>query len=283
MNDNDATTTTRANRPGRARTIAIVAMMIVAWLGVVLGRNHIRAYWWTSQLLNTEDAAVQSRLCLYLTSLGSPALRPAARLMTSDDARDRVCAAGVFGEVSSDYGSAKLVQMVADSESVVRHVAVAGLANQTLSDDNAAKLEALLRGDDASSGMSAIVALGDANRFDPIANALAAVYAIGVRAQAMETLGSRNATETVSQLVEYLGDETVFSGLTEGESFYRGVSAMLGGKDAPSIRTGRTLGEHAYEALSKITGEQVSYDPSDPDSIRVARERFVAWMNANDP
>ena len=181
----------------------IIAVMVLLWLGAILSRNQIRAYWWTYRLESATTTADRLFYFHRLASLKDQAAGPVARLLEHQDPALRSFAVAVLHHASGPEVAQLLAAAAYDADDDVRRSALLGLALN----GSPLALSALtqhLHGPDERAGMIAAAALVSAP--SPAARSLLrdALHQSpypGVRIEAINALEQLRDPDAVAALI----------------------------------------------------------------------------------
>ncbi len=254
------------NRRANHRTMIVIALMVIAWLVVVLGRNTIRAHWWAHQLSRARNLETRMAYFHRLAGLGGPAFGAASSMFRSNDAAVRGFAVAIANHVETDAADDLLFDALSDPDPNVRRTATIGLSVRTCHASDVDRLRTTVTHGDPPSAPAAVVVLAHAAsdsdrpiRGDALAaliDALDRRFTPAVRAQAAQSLGTLEAADAIDALIDCLNDDTLFTGPTENERFARIAFSSQGDSSAIVFDTPRTIAQFASAALRRIDSRE---------------------------
>jgi len=267
--------------------------MLLIWLGAILGRNQIRALWWTYRLEST--TATEDRLFYFhrLASLKNRAAGPVSRLLEHPDPALRSFAVAVLHQASGPEVAQLLADAAHDADDDVRRSALLGLAlNGTPPAMDA--LAQHLHGPDERTGMIAAAALVGAPSpaaRDMLRNALRQSPHPGVRLEAINALEQLRALDAVDALIAALTDHAVFQGVTESDRTAmqmleaardQGLPDSLDPNAALQIEQRHVVAHCAERTLRRLTGHDVGIKEAENRWDEVI-SAWRAWLQAQPP
>ena len=262
-----------------------VAVFVAAWLAVVAFRDPVRVMWWELRLRGADTETKQSYYVNLLSSAGTLAVPAARSLLEDEDAAVRSLGVAVLTRSADETAGALLRSALTDSVEQVREMAVVALAIRR---DPAilAELEMMVRSRNQETALVAIHAYGE---FDcdtavrPLSRAARAHALPLVRAQAVEQLGALRCGEAVPALIDALGDNVQYEGLTRLDEIDEQALGILLEEDEPAVgepltlRKFRTVSDQAAFSLRLITGQSFGFRSTDDAERRLAAQ--LAWRN----
>jgi HEAT repeats len=266
-------------------------------------RDRLRAHWWASRLVATEDLNLRGRYLAGLISLGPKASEAIRRLSRDDRAEVRCLSVYALQSLANGQGVGDLSRLVGDSDQAVRDAAATGLALMQRDDARDALCELARKADEAT---ACAAAAGLARIEDPVALAtlcetarrhrspLVRVHAIESLVDLRPTPASTDSCDLCTILAEALADRAEFSGAlalerqrlaAEGFAF----RAAVGRPTSPGLvdpktlsspgavfrpinqpeKGLRTVAQYAASSLSALTGQSA-------DWVGLARQEVVA-------
>jgi hypothetical protein len=257
---------TAAQRQNR-RMVAVIALMVAVWLVIVLGRNPLRAYWWTHRLAASADP--QARLAYFqrLVALGPTGAIDVRYLLNNADPALRGLGVALLNHAKPRHARARLAELARDANPDVAAMATAGLA---LLGDAAAvdDLTRLLDTPDAQRAVLAVTALARLRTPAAIDRLVATARShtvLAARVQAIEELGLLGDRRAVDTLRAALADDTPFAGATLAE---QSVAALLDrtapGRSLEEPPPARPVSFFAARALRTLEGEPATTNGPPP-------------------
>lgn len=280
----------------------LALVLLFCCLVIIHQRNRIRAYWWSSCLVRTDDLGARGYYLASLAAVGDKAAGAIERLSRNEDPEVRALAIYPLKSLPAEAAMETLHRLLNDSDRDVRESAAVALVFMS-----SAGARAVLRETAASEepgAAEAVSALGrsqDAADLEALCQALARHPSPAVRAQAAESLAARLMEETVRgeseapavaphgcdaflALVQSLADDATFSGLL---SLEREIAAAAGfaqrqGRSAfaadrapgPAPPPRRTVADVAAKGLSSLTGRALV---PRKDRSAVQQATLAAW------
>lgn len=253
----------------------VVAVLLLAFVAVVVERRALRAWWWVRQLKQTSQPQELAYYSAGIISCGADAV-PSLRTLAREPREDlRTAAMLMLGRIPGSRAAEILIGGLSDEAVGVRTAAAVSLGMQT---DAAglADVRRLATGDNPRTAEAAVFALE--RMADPsVSSDLRRIAAdakrpAAVRAQAIDSLGHRRDPAAVSDLLALLADRTAVPqrliGDLHDEQFIHRFSAQQPLATAPAhgddVRP--TLRDLAAAALTRITGRDCGYNPTLPDA-----------------
>lgn len=275
MSEESTLPASKSRKPAPRRRIPasawIIAVMVLLWLGAILGRNQIRAYWWTYRLEST--TTTEDRLFYFhrLASLKDRAAGPVARLLEHQDPALRSFAVAVLHHASGPEVAQLLAAAAYDADDDVRRSALLGLALNG-SPPALSALTQHLHGSDERAGMIAAAALVSAP--SPAArsllrDALRQSPHPGVRLEAINALEQLRDLEAVDALIVALEDQAVFQGVTESDhaaaqmleaARAQGMTDSRDHDASLSIAQRHVVAYQAARTLRRLTGHDIGIE-----------------------
>lgn len=249
--------------------IVAISVMVVIWLAVMLGRNQIRARWWTYKLTVSRTLDEQAAYLARLASLGDAAVPSAQRLLGEDDPLLRSFGLAILQHAPGRRARDLLVAASADGDPSIRTEAVRGLGVRR----DLEALSRIARGAEPVAAAAATVELGrigTAEAIGVLTDLVCTQECVAVRVEAIECLGGLPGApdaKRIDVLAKCLDDDTLFEGHTAAERAAMEAAASLQpGQpvDWPSSR--RTVGHFAARALERITGRTRATAPTTQDA-----------------
>lgn len=271
-----------------------IALLVALFLATLWQRDTIRAHWWASRLMATDDLAVRGRYLSYLAAVGDNATGAIRRLARDDRPEVRLLSVFAAANLSPPQSHELLGGLLLDADAEVRDTA----ARTLVFNGDEASIQLLCT---ASINLqeavveSALAALARSSDADAAQCILAALHndRVNLRAQAVESAAvwlesvddcrvvKSICDKLLTRLVELLTDHTLFEGTlamereaARAEEFVRtkrpvdGTGAG-GGREA-NRRNQRTVSEIAAAGLTRLAGRPVAASDVLTDEARQA-------------
>jgi HEAT repeat protein len=236
--------------------------MVAVCLGVILGRNQIRAWWWTQRLTASETLDEQAAYLARLVSLGEASVSAAQHLLGQGDPLLRSYGLVILQHAPGQRARGLLIAAAAHSEPSVRTEAVRGLGIRRDRD----ALAQIAQGGDPLAAAAATAELGRIGTAEAITLLIDLAHShesVAVRVQAIECLGHLRAAAAIDLLTQLLDDNSVFAGYTAAERSAReSIAAVHPGERVEWPPAQRTVGQCAAQALERITGSPPNQVPT---------------------
>lgn len=269
------------------RMFALIAMMVIAWSVIILGRNTVRAYWWSHRIEHAPDPAAQTMYFQLLAGLRDDALPGARRLLRSTNPSPRSVGVALLNHMQTEDARALQRAVLDDSDPNIRLSALRGLAARGLQPDDLDPVKRQLDDADEQCAAAAVGALAAAGprAIESLIEALNARYRPAVRVNAAQLLAMLKADAAVDALIECLDDDSVFVGLTELEKSAGLARLSAASNPAAPPRPAapvtfpdhRTVSRAAAEALEIITGQTFGYDDDDESAKQECIRQWRQW------
>jgi HEAT repeat protein len=243
-------------------------VMVVVFVLVVMFRNDIRVRWWGYRLAQSADVQDRMQYLSLLSSMDVKSLPVARSLIKDSDAANRSFGVALLSTINGDEADRLLETACLDDDKTIRKSALLGLSMRATA-NTVHRLAGLIKQLDAESAMFAVSRLAGINLPDSLEVIVRTARShpdIGVRAQAIESLGQWGGDDVVGALIDCLSDEAVYSGLTATEAQARDALASMAPQFAVPKEsvTGEPVTESAEADLHKMSG--------DTNGMRAARK-----------
>ncbi|MFQ6048331.1 MAG: HEAT repeat domain-containing protein, partial [Phycisphaerae bacterium] len=252
-------------RSNRRMAIAI-ALLVAAWVVLMVFRTPIRIHWWAWRLAHVAEPSKRLYYTARLAAHAARSVGPVAALLQHPDASVRLAAVAILNQARDRRAEPYLLAAIRDRDADVREMAALGLA-RFKRDEAVAVLEPLLDDADELTACAAIVGLqrvGSPRACKAVARKLAQTSSLPLRVQAIESAGLMRAVQAVPALIDLLADETPVADPPAGERAVRRFLARqtrkLGSLPLPGHVAGpayepQTVADYAARALRAITGQ----------------------------
>lgn len=274
-------------RPRSARRWLLPALvLLLPCLIVIHQRNRIRAYWWASCLVRTDDLGARGYYLASLAAVGDKAAGAIKRLSRHEDPTVRALAIFPIKSLSQEVALRALRRLLNDSDMDVRESAAVALVFMS-----STGAWSVLRETAVSQERGAAAAVGALGRsqapsdLEALCQALSRHRSPAVRAQAAESLAARLLEEELPAepedlvasphgcdpfltLVRSLGDDATFWGSLSLEREIAAAARFVGrqGRIALSVGGGfgsaptprRSVADIAAKGLSSLTARVVT-------------------------
>lgn len=266
--------------------------MVVVFALVVGFRNDIRVRWWGYRLTNSTDVQDRMHYLSLLSGMDTKSLPVAKSLAKDPDTAHRSFGVLLLSTITGDEADRLLETACVDDDATIRKSAILGLSMRKTA-NTVYRLAGLIKQLDAESAMFTVSRLGGINlpdALEEISRIARSHPDVGVRAQAIESLGQWGGDEVVGPLIECLSDDEVYSGLTATEAQARDAlesvapqfalpgtseSKELGG-DSTRVAED-TNGMRAARKLRDITGQSFGYIEATPLERTPAIAKWRSW------
>lgn len=281
-----------------------IALLVALFLATLWHRDTIRAHWWASRLMATDDLAARGRYLSYLAAAGDSATGAIRRLARDDRPDVRLLSVFAAANLSPPQSHELLWRLLLDADAEVRDTA----ARTLVFDGDEASIRLLCT---ASINLqdavveSALAALARSSDADAAQCILAALYnnRVSLRAQAVESAAvwlesvedckvvKSLCDKLITRLIELLTDHALFEGTlalereaVRAEEFIRtkrpvdGTGAG-GGREA-NRRNQRTVSEIAAAGLTRLAGRPVAASDALTDEARDALRAAIETRRA---
>ncbi len=270
-----------AKRASRWFPIALGAM-VVLFIAVMLGRNHIRAHWWAYRLAAAEDASSQAYYLGAISSVGQSAQGAIDRLAKKDAPHLRAMAVVVLEASKGSWSIQILGRLLNDTDVDVRESAALAIGFMRTEPARAVLRKAIESNvDGAAAAVHALGRADGATARDLLCEVLTTHPSPAVRAQAVETLADTIRMEAAEPtkhdardagscdpwlaLAGLLADNDVFDGSLAIEREIAAAMAFASaGRPLDAATTSislaknrRTVGQIAAKQLSALSGEVI--------------------------
>lgn len=271
-----------------------IALLVALFLITLWQRDTIRAHWWATRLMATDDLAARGQYLSFLATVGDKATGAVWRLARDDRPDVRILAVMSASRLARLTSNRVLATLLMDSDVDVREAAGRTLAFE-LRSEALNLLSNVARDADSGVAASAVASLSRIN--DPAVPdwlALAGSHASPkVRAQMIESsttwlqgidarLG-RSRTEVLNLLIriaELADDPSEFDGelslereISSAESFVRASHPNSG--EAATVNGKRTVASVARSKLSALMGRAIIAGDTDSTKARQDLARAI--------
>lgn len=107
---------------------ASIVLMVVAFLIVLVARQHVRAHWFAYRMIHTNDPDERAYYSAALATLGPASLRSAERLADDPDPDVRLLTIFILKSIDASEADARIGNMMGDRSQAVRDAAATTLA-----------------------------------------------------------------------------------------------------------------------------------------------------------
>lgn len=248
--------------------VLAIAVLVLAWLGVMFFRMELRAQWWAYQLTQVESQQDRNYYLTRLAAISDKSLGAVDRLL--GDPRDEIRKMGVTVLVrcKSLRARQRLLTMLTDESGEVWAQASLGLASRPDAAELIPVMSQLLRGEDIQSARAAAFTLermGGPQAEEILLDSLRTATDPDLSAQLIDSLGILRCQSAVPLLKDLLGDDQPVAALPANyASVQRAVAAL--GEDLSTrginpqelleaTQVEMTVASFAARSLHLITGE----------------------------
>ena len=166
-------------------------VLLICCLAVIHQRNRIRAYWWASRLVQTEDLGARGYYLASLAAVGEMATGAIERLSRNEDPEVRVLAIFPLKSLPQEDALPVLRRLLDDSDMDVRESAAVALAFMSSPGARAVLREtAVSQAKGAATAAGALGRSQDPSDMETLCQVLAQHPSPAVRAQAAESIAA---------------------------------------------------------------------------------------------
>ncbi len=270
-----------------------IALLVALFLITLWQRDTIRAHWWATRLMATDDLAARGQYLSFLATAGDKATGAVWRLARDDRPDIRMLAVFAATKLSRPASSKVLAELLGDHDVETREAAGRALVFAL----NGDALGTLLLVSSLHDEATAASAVASCSRSDsPLAAEVlmrAASHSLpGVRAQAIESIaywiesssackdGQSSCSDLLLRLIELTRDDATFIGELSMEreiesvtTFVRAGHHVAIGQTAPG--ESRAVSEVATAQLSRLSGRTIIAEEIDSLEARQSLARAI--------